>query len=168
MKKLLYIILLLPMLAFGQTINITNTGSAVQIQSQNLIVNGDFSAWSGAANPNNVPTGWTVANNNATNYVEDATNACRFISDGTNIQLFQDILTVGKRYRASINVTDVTAGQIRLYNNTTLLEISSTGIKTVDFTAGATTLYVLKLVTPCDITFTNVKVSEYFPVQMGN
>jgi len=61
-----------------------------------LVTNGIFDTWSGNAQPNDYPTGWTLSSNNATNYVENS-NGAHFVSDSTTFLISQTILTIGKK-----------------------------------------------------------------------
>jgi len=147
--------------------------SEFSMEAGDLITNGDFSSWNGAAQPNDFPTGWTVSGNDATNYFEDATNAARVISDGTLVYMHQAILTVGKRYRYSINVTDVTSGSIIITSGSVSASISATvgiitttGIHTFEHTAAiGANVYIRRNTGATDVTFTNVKVTEIPPLQ---
>ena len=88
-----------------------------------LIVNGDFSAWSAVGTPLDEPTGWTVnpipntANNHVTEAIADGTPTdggchCKLVSDGNPVQIFQNVLIIGKTYAFSVTVTDVTFRRI--------------------------------------------------------
>ncbi len=128
----------------------------------NLIENGWFEDWSGAANPNNVPDGWIVAGNDATNYVADAGGECQMISDNTSaITIYQLPLTIDKWYVAKINITAVVANGVALFDNIGALVVWTTiGEKNVVFQA-ATTYIGLRRAGACDITFTDFRVEEF-------
>ncbi len=128
----------------------------------NLIENGWFEDWSGAANPNNVPDGWTVVNNNATNYVADAGGECQIISDNTQtVRIEQTVLTVGSWYVATINITVVAAGSIRLQGAVITHAVwNSTGRKSVVFQADAAIIRIIRNAVT-DLTFTDVRVEEF-------
>ena len=140
------------------------------VLGSDLVTNGDFSAWSGAADPNNVPTSWTVNNNDATNFVQDSTSKARIISDGgTALLLFQSsLLEDGKRYRLTLDATSEGAGIGAGIKLQTLLagdigSVSSIGAHSFVFTATGTVLRIFResagQVT--DITIDNVEVKEF-------
>ena len=128
----------------------------------NLITNGWFEDWSGAANPNNVPVGWTVANNDATNYVEDTVGDCHMISDNTNsINIQQTVLTTGKWYVFTIEIIDATDPGVSLRNGGAVIETFNTvGSHNVVFQAIATNIE-LRRFGITDMTFTDVRVEEF-------
>jgi hypothetical protein len=98
-------------ISYGTTIlNMPLTENSVQTGIE-LIENGNFSSWSGAANPNNTPTGWTRDTSAAGYYIADATSAAQLISDGTAFGIWQNKLTVGKAYQYAITINDVTSGE---------------------------------------------------------
>ena len=127
----------------------------------NLIENGWFEDWSGAANPNNVPDGWSVNNNDATNYVEDAGGECQMISDNTqSLHIRQAILSIGKWYVATINITTVVAGFIDLTDGiSNFAAWNTTGVKNIIFQAGGIGMS-LRRSGVTNITFTNFRVEE--------
>jgi len=129
----------------------------------NLIENGWFEDWSGAANPNNVPDGWTVHNNDATNYVADAGGECQMISDNTqNIYIRQIILTIGVWYVWEIEITARISGGVSIYCGGVLQTFTAAGSYTGVFQAIDTGLALVEDATPnCNITFTNVQVEEF-------
>jgi len=130
---------------------------------EDLITNGWFDDWSGAANPNNVPDDWTLENNNATNYVADTGGECRMISDGTQtLQIYQTILTIGKWYVATINITNVTAGSLT-FNDLVgvIVNWDTTGEKNVVFQAGGTNAVLRRNGVTTDIAFTDFRVEEF-------
>ena len=128
-----------------------------------LIEGGWFEDWSGAADPNNVPDGWTVVANNATNYVADAGGECQMISDNTQaIEINQTILTIGKWYVFTVDVTAVVAGGFYLRIEPVGLIAAFTAVGTYNVVFQATDT-ILKLVrtAACNITFTNIGVEEF-------
>ena len=129
---------------------------------EELIENGWFEDWSGAANPNNVPDGWAVQLNDATNYVQDAGGECQIISNNTSdIYIEQTTVEVGKWYVFRVNITAVVAGQLRMSNDgATQGTWNTTGEKSVVFQAVATDI-IMRRVGATDIIFTDVRVEEF-------
>jgi hypothetical protein len=123
----------------------------------NVIVNGDFSAWTDPT----VPDGWIkVGTFNATNYVEENPSGhCRMVSDGTNLSITQYNLIVGKTYKATINVTDVTSGVGRITESAGFTAFDSVGtFERIFVSAG--NLIRFERGSACDITIDNIAVEE--------
>lgn len=128
----------------------------------NLIENGWMEDWAGLANPNNYPLGWTLVGNDATNYVADAGGECQMISDNTQaLEIRQNILTVGKWYVWTINITDDTDPGVALRNGAIILETYNTvGSKNIVFQA-TDTLIGIRRSGVMDMTFTDVRIEEF-------
>ena len=128
-----------------------------------LITNGWFEDWSGVANPNNVPDGWTVANNVAWNYVADAGGECLLVSDDTSaINISQDILTIGEWYVFTINIREVTSGSVYLRNNIpgVIATFAAVGTYNVVFQAVDSVIQIIRTAI-CNIKFTDVRIEEF-------
>lgn len=97
------------------TVKQTNIAASTAFPGSEELTNGDFTVWDGGANPNNFPTGWILAGNDATNYFdEDPAGKLRLISDGTLVSIKQTSLTSGKRYRATLVIDTVTSGGVQV------------------------------------------------------
>jgi hypothetical protein len=128
--------------------------------TENLVTNGDFTAW---VDPN-TPTSWTkVGTHDVNNYVFDATNKCQIVSDGTFVGISQNVVTVGKKYRATIEITGFVSGGIQIFNGGTFLAtLSTVDTHTFTFTGTATDFNIRRRtgIGNVDVTFTNVSVEE--------
>jgi hypothetical protein len=136
----------------------SNTGAWVGTE---LLTNGDFADWTGV-DPDGEPDNWSVLGTDSTNdhKLVDATSACQLIStDGAIVQISQVILTIGKTYTYSINVTSLT-GSLRIGpDSDSAIVITSTGVKTGTFIADNTD-FIIKRNSIVDATFTDVSVRE--------
>lgn len=149
----------------------SNTGTWV---GTNILTNGDMDDWTG-----DDPDGWTATGEGGGNLITEADsdgttppaggagtgNHCRIVSDGTLVEISQLILTIGKTYSISINVTAVADGDIGVSvdGGLTLLEsISTTGIKTYTAVAENAKFRVKRAFGSgtVDATFTDVSVRE--------
>ena len=123
----------------------------------NLTPYGTFTTWVG-----DNPTGWTTveAGDATSNVTENPAGQCQLISDGTSANIkYEAILTAGKLYKCTIDIKTVTSGKIYIYTGTEGPEFSTTGSKSVYFTAGDT-YFMLSRVDACDVTFDDVTVQE--------
>ena len=135
-----------------------------------LVTNGDFSAWSGAADPNNFPTGWSRGGTyDANNYYQNASSALRFITEASPASspyIAQTILTIGKTYRSQFTCTAYTSGSLAIKNGALAPnEVVLSGIGTAILTraAGEERLVIAKQSAPIDMTIDNVSVREVLP-----
>jgi hypothetical protein len=125
------------------------------------VTNGDFSAWTG-----DDPDGWSITGEDAGNYFTEDSGKCRIVSDGGNLYMSQIVLNVGKYYIISIDVTDVTSGELWVYNTGGGLfpldtTITGTGTTSVVFRSSADRFYIRSASgDSCDITIDNVSVKE--------
>jgi len=135
-----------------------------------LLTNGDFSdasvpdTWNGSAPVNLV--GWTSGGSayTATAHFVITDGKCRLISDGTNIILNGGTCVVGKTYKYSYEVTDVTTGGFTIIGGgvTLGLNITSVGTYTGVFTAASTTAMAInRNAGTTDATIANVSVKEF-------
>jgi hypothetical protein len=129
-----------------------------------LITNGDFSVWSGAADPNNTPTGWSKSAVGAGYYVADAGNACRLVSDGNSIYIYQTPLTAGRAYKYMLEVSSIVAGGIKtVHLDGELIGYYVTpGIKENVFRATSTWFVIQRYSGVTDVTFSDVSLKEYY------
>jgi hypothetical protein len=138
------------------------------VHGAELITNGDFSSWNDAADPNNTPTGWTVIGRDESNYVTKSSNACRFIADGTTgLYAYQpSILTEGKSYRYSLNVTDIAVGSLKLtryLGGQNIVESLPEGVTTGIYpTPADITSIAIQRVAACDVTVDDFSIREYY------
>ena len=159
-----------------------NTPSPEGILGGELVTNGDFANWSAVATPDDVPANWTEtpnaagndANNHTTEAIADGTptdggSHCKLKSDGTNVFITQNVLTVGKTYIASLEITDTTTGGIKITNSSQNSDsFTTTGVKTWTFTAIGNTNINIQRIAACDVTFKDVSVKEIIsPTGLG-
>lgn len=135
---------------------ITVTSSPVL--GANLVTNGDFGSWSG-----DNPVGWSV-NESAGNIVTANSLQCRIVSDGTAVSVYEDILTIGKLYKISLNVTNVTSGSIKLQDNVSgdfggSYYYNTTGVRTFYWVARGSR-FIIARGAACDVTFDDVSIQE--------
>lgn len=143
------------------------------------IVNGRFDNWIG-----DNPDGWTVTGEvgNDPEISEAATGEAHvdtptlgggmcnlYTSDGTIVNITQTInLVIGRKYRLSINMDTITAGNIRINLGPAGADLtvffSSTGIQTRSFISvtGANTLLEIKRksIELTDVTFDDVSIKQ--------
>lgn len=125
-----------------------------------LITNGDFSAWTG-----DNPDGWTYVNGDANNYVENVDDECHLVSNGSFFGIKQvGVAEVGQRYLISVDITvaDPLARYLRidLWNNAEAKRFNTVGTHRFVVTANDTDLYITRYSLATDITFDNVSVKE--------
>ena len=137
------------------------------VGTTDLVTNGDFSAWTA-----DDPDGWQVGGESGTDpevsevgadegHGGAGTGALNFKTTGAGIDIKQTILTVGKRYRMSLDVTNVVSGSIKLTagDGSALLIMDTVKTYVFDWTTD-TTVFFLRRAGACDITIDNVKVYE--------
>jgi len=139
-----------------------------------LITNGGFTAWTG-----DDPDGWDVSTEYTATKITQNGNACRLLSDPNDpasstgfIDIGQDILTAGKTYKVSINVTENNSAagmDIRIQDDNVtssfiIAGISTVGVHTAYFTSanGGDFRIIRDTSSPdgIDMTFTDVSVKE--------
>lgn len=125
-----------------------------------LITNGDFSSWSGAADPNNTPTGWAKSGVGAASYVANNGGAARLVSDGTRLYISQPV-TIGKTYIYSGNVLSI-AGTAKFANSVQTIKKLALGINSGIYTSEGVTFNIQRTAA-CDVTIDNVSVREVIP-----
>jgi hypothetical protein len=129
-----------------------------------LLTNRFFANWTGAP-LNDTPDNWTViGQDGVNNYVtQNPTGVCQLVSDGTNVSVSQTKLTIGKRYFASIEVTDITTlgnGLSVGDGATGVFLVTTLGTTTNEFTATTTAFTVKRGGAAMDMSFDNVTVKE--------
>ena len=139
-----------------------DTSTSRQIISQNLILNGTFAAWSG-----DDPDNWTVATESGSDpmVTESSGKARLYHSSGGDIRIQQDVLTIGKQYYYSFDITASSAGNLRLESGSGVAYasgISSVATHTGYFTADHAQFRIRRgtASTGTDITIDNVEVYE--------
>jgi len=139
------------------------------VTGDELVLNGNFSdssvpnTWNGSTAVNFV--GWSHGASNSTAEANCAITdgKCRFVSDGTNLVLNSGTTVVGRTYRYSIDVTDVTTGGLTLIGGGVVLEANITvpGTYTGLYTAASTTAISINRQSGItDFTFDNVSVKH--------
>lgn len=117
---------------------------------EELIVNGNFQ---------NGSTGWNPSGTtNAANYVEITDNGARLVTDGTGVGIAQIIMTIGKSYKLTFNVTVATLGSAKFDGAS--ISFSSVGSYSKTFVATQTNLTYYRNSGAADITVNNVSVKE--------
>lgn len=139
-----------------------------------LVVNGDFAAWTA-----DDPDSWTVTEGGpATDVTEVATGEAHAAAptlgggfcniyrsgggSGADPSITQTILTVGQWYLLSLDVDTATSGQIRLQDagNKMSKTITSTGVSTHTGRATSAILRVRAGIDPTDMTFDDVSAKQ--------
>lgn len=128
---------------------------SIAMLGNELIVNGDFSAWT-SDNPDN----WVVIES-APNLITEDSGKCRILTDGTNIQISQlNKLEIGSKYRFKISVINVTLGVIRFkYSNLNYMNINTIGDKIFYGVADGTSVIVARS-GATDITFDDISAQK--------
>jgi len=106
-----------------------DSSTSIQVVSQDLIVNGDFAIDTGAAGD-----GWSTSGS-----ASSAGGLGNMSSGSVTQQLWQDILTTGRRYRVKFDVQnhngDISSSRVMTNDGTTLFAIPGDGVnQTFDFT----------------------------------
>jgi len=105
-----------------------------------LLVNGNFTAWT-ADNPDS----WTVVEDGdaSSNVTQNPAGQCNIISTGDSAYIYQIKTTTGRRYTYSVEVKSITGTILIKSGTTTLLTVTTTGIKTASFTATSSTFIIV-------------------------
>ena len=135
-----------------------------------VVTNGDFAHWT-----SDDPDDWTLTETAVTDEVSEVgsgeghggtgTKKCNIysVADGTGVFMTQTVSTVvGLDYKFSINIDTLTAGEVGVLGLPTgAVSYSTTGIKTVTFTADATS-FVLTIAggtaAATDVTFDDISI----------
>jgi hypothetical protein len=131
-----------------------------------LITNGNFSAWSGAADPDNTPTGWNKYTSAAGYYMQNASGAARLVTDGTVMGIWQTLtlLPVGRTAKIELDI-DANTGNGILFSGlvTAAIYTTTTGHKThISRVSNVNIGPVRASGSPSDVTFDDVSVKEYY------
>lgn len=144
----------------GEIIANPNSGVLSYLFPLDIVVNGDFTDWTG-----DDPDGWTVQSEDAGNYVEESpTGQLHFVTDGllgpsVRWGLSQDVLMLGVTYGYSFEVTVATSDTVVVAFDGVNLNISTVGIFIGEFTAtGSTQILIRENFGAANITFDNFKV----------
>lgn len=120
-----------------------------------LVVNGDFSAWTGD-NPNN----WIV-NEGANGYFTEVAGTCRMVVTGSGVSMAQSILTNGAKYRFKVNLITVVSEQLSVvYSSLKYTNFSTAGQKLWYDTTDGTQLIIRRWSGNTDVTFDDVSVKR--------
>ena len=152
----------------GDTFNLIEEQVTPHTLGDNILTNGDFSdnsvpdTWNGSAEVELVGWGSGQTHDATHHFSITEQGRCRIQAASSNIDIRQDnVLVVGKLYYYSIEVTDVTAGSIRLESQSEgdiSSSINSTGTHTGYFIATYTRFYIKRVSGETDVTFDNVSV----------
>lgn len=127
-----------------------------------LVTNGTFDPGDWTADD---PDDWSVteAGDATSNITENPAGECQIISDGVNAGINQVLLTVGKTYRLTFDVTAASLGSIKIRTSGATADFgtySAVGTHTAYSVALTTQLGIFRN-TACDITIDNVEVVEW-------
>jgi hypothetical protein len=140
------------------------TTSAFAGYGDELITNGNFSAWSGSPS---YPDSWFHSTNDANNYIVEVSGAARIVSDNSNnVYLVQDLsATVGGVYCVEFDVTAYVSGDLTFDQHTPSIDFGITGTGHIKRCYTATSgLVSIRRKAACDITVDNVSVKQYEPL----
>jgi hypothetical protein len=127
---------------------ITNKYSDNMVGTE-LITNGDFSS----------ATGWTIGGEST---ISGGVGRL-YSSAGAASSLSQIILTVGKRYRISLNILSASGTWEINLGTTQIVPGNTTGLRVFDGVCAGNTTFLLKRSAICDVTVDNVSVTEIVP-----
>jgi hypothetical protein len=128
-----------------------------------VITNGDFANWTG-----DDPDNWTVVGETGTSYItENSPLGAQIVSDGSNINMIQTaVMTVGKTYDISFDITQSNSGSIRLEDDgaagTIWSGISAVQTYSTKYVAKGTGIRFIRHVA-CDVTVDNLVIKESCP-----
>ena len=110
-----------------------------------LVVNGDFSAWTA-----DDPDGWTVVEvgDATSNITENPPGECNIISDGTAARINQSgILTLTKTYKYTVVVSQVALGGVSFTDGISFVEanMNSAGTYSGTFIASGTDVFLSRV-----------------------
>lgn len=133
--------------AYSNSTGLTAEAPAQTVGPGELLVNGNFAAWTGD-NPDN----WTVTGESGsdpmvTQVAPDGSagvGAAKFCSSATNLQprMYQTVLTVGSYYEQRATITAHTAGSVDIGDGVGLIARSGAGVKINLLRAGSTSSMV--------------------------
>jgi hypothetical protein len=134
-------------------------------ESPNLVVNGNFAAWTGVAHADS-PDNWTVQNETlpSTNYVTESTATCRIVdaAGGNDVGIFQSILTANQQYKVTLDIDARVSGGIVIDIGSRNAAFATTGAKEWIATPANTKLLIRsKTSGASDVTFDDVVAIRY-------
>jgi hypothetical protein len=148
---------------------IEGTGSYVikevapPVESGQLLVNNDFSAWTA-----DDPDDWNISTEDAGSYVTEVSGKCRIVRDGSSMVLSQAACTVGRRYVVTVKTTSYDGtGDLRI-NGHTAIKYDITGVGIIEwYFIASSSSFTLTSLDGCDITIdwvTLEEVPEGYPI----
>lgn len=133
-----------------------------------LVTNGDFTAWTG-----DNPDWWILATTEtAGSYVTESSGKARIVSDGSAMGIVRrDLLTIGKTYKITYSIKSVTAGSLKICDETgAYFYVASDNIvgdnKVAYFVARATNIAILRQSGTTDITIDDISIKEAPPIDL--
>lgn len=158
-----------------ETIIKTNCDEDYVLQEE-LILNGDFSAWTGVY-PNRDPDNWTISeippgeisevapNESHADAAAAGTGACNIYSQaGENIWMNQDVLTIGEFHLIEVKITTIAGGilVIGMGNGGNATTLSTVGIhRFVKIADGVDGIFYIYTIAACDVTIDYVSIKLY-------
>jgi|GEM_PF-5904562 len=129
------------------------------ILGNNIIINNTFSNWS-----NDNPESWEVIGESTgiREVTQSDNNACRiYSSDGDALLISQNVLTIGKTYKLTINVASVSVGYLKVTKNAgaVITRLDKVGQITAYWIADNTN-FIISRENICDVTIDYVSVQE--------
>ena len=127
--------------------------SVILKRIRNRVINGDFRKvlTDGSLDPRN----WGITN--GAGYTVGATGGvCTIATTVAQMaEIYQTVLVSGKRYRATFYISAIT-GTARIYVGGTLASYTTTGWKSIEFTAASATVYFTTLVNPTSFDISSI------------
>lgn len=121
-----------------------------------LIVNGDFSTWTG-----DNPDGWTVVGEDATHQVTQVAGGARYLSNTASpvLALIQDVLDPLGKYVMIIEIVDYVSGMLNS-DKTDLPFGAGSGIYTINLKQNPNTFSIYRSGTDVELTIKSVSIRE--------
>jgi hypothetical protein len=122
-----------------------------------LVTNGDFINWT-----NDNPDDWILyGTEDDNNYITEDSGGARFVSDGNNlIYIYQSILSTDKPYLVSIDIGNITSGNIRINaGDVGVFPEARTGIQSFYVYPKVSKISILPNGV-CDVTVNSISVKE--------
>lgn len=125
------------------------------VPDADVIVNGNFAAWTG-----DNPDWWTLwGTETGSSYVTEApAGKCKIVSDGGNMGIYKDpILTVGRWYKIGCDLDTVVSGGLRINTGYLNKDFSSPGeiYITAPAITGGRSVYFVRVLSGCNVTIDN-------------
>ena len=127
-----------------------------------LLTNGDFSNTTSIDTNISPFAGWNnLGTHTSTNHFTITNNECTCLyTSGSAMGIGVTSLTIGKLYKLTINITDVSSGGIKIYIGTTSTSYTTTGFKTLYKVADSVNFSIYRNSGATDVTFDNVSVKQ--------